>query len=89
MAFRFLLVTVLAVLTGSTHAETASDANAPRYAVLSLIGDALTVVTYQASTGSSMDANRHVEILALTRRIATSGAASCRGLGSTWIGSTA
>jgi hypothetical protein len=167
MALRFLLVTVLAVLAGSTHAEVASDGSAPRYAVLSLIGDALTVVTYQSSTGSSMDTNRHesmpmaggpfdktalkaadaalrkldpeaaVVLLTtsspslyqeqeklfsesrltvpedivnalrrsgatraivltkyrgdarLTRRIATSGAASCRGLGSTWIASTA
>jgi hypothetical protein len=62
MALRFLLVTVLAVLAGSTHAEVASDGSAPRYAVLSLIGDALTIVTYQSSTGSSMDTNRHESI---------------------------
>ena len=62
MALRFLLVTLLVVLTGTTHAETATDGGAPRYAVLSLIGDALTVITYQSSTGSSMDTNRHESI---------------------------
>ena len=60
MPLRFVLVIVLAVLSAATNAETVTDE--PRYVVLSLIGDELTVITYQSTTGSSMDTNRHESV---------------------------
>ena len=62
MPLRFVLVIVLAVLSAATNAETVTDGGVPRYVVLSLIGDALTVITYQSTTGSSMDTNRHESV---------------------------
>jgi hypothetical protein len=62
MPLRFVLVIVLAVLSAATNAETVTDGGVPRYVVLSSIGDALTVITYQSTTGSSMDTNRHESV---------------------------
>jgi len=50
---RYLLASIAGLLLGgSAHA-------APSYAVLSLVGDKLDVVTYQMATGSKLDANSH------------------------------
>src|ERR1041385_2289274 len=49
----YLLASIAGLLLGaSAHA-------APSYAVLSLVGDKLDVVTYQMATGSKLDANSH------------------------------
>lgn len=59
----------LAASFGCAHAL-AADARVPaageRYAVLALIGDAMTIVTYEPSIGSNLDGNAH-------QRIALSG----------------
>lgn len=62
MPFRFLVVIALCVLAGASHAQSSGEAGVRKYAVLSLIGDALNVVIYQLTTGSNNDTNRHESI---------------------------
>ena len=49
----FIGALVCMVIAGAAHAQTRS------YAVVSLVGDKLDVVTYQMATGSSVDRNVH------------------------------
>src|SRR5882672_4015577 len=63
MSTNLLLATFLVFLAGTAHAQTANEAR--KYAVLSLIGDALSVISYQPRTGSSIDTNRH-ELIPIT-----------------------
>jgi len=51
---------LLAAIAGLTLAA-AADA-APSYAVLSLVGDKLDIVTYQPVTGSQLDSNSHTTL---------------------------
>jgi len=55
--FLFALATALPALALPAHAQAPQAASS--YAVISLIGDRLDVVTYQPKTGSLMDANSH------------------------------
>ena len=55
--FLFALATVLPALALPACAQ--SQQAAPKYAVISLVGDQLDVITYQPKTGSLMDANSH------------------------------
>ncbi len=57
MSIEFLLATVLALLAGAAHSQT--DAGARKYAVLSLVGDELSVVTYQPRKRTTGDENVH------------------------------
>jgi hypothetical protein len=54
----FALVALLASLTSFAHAQT-TQAPSSTYAVISLVGDRLDVVTYQPKVGSLMDSNSH------------------------------
>ena len=67
MSTSLLLATFSAFLAGTVHAQSSNEAR--KYAVLSLIGDALTVITYQPSTGSSLDTNRS-ESISMPDRVA-------------------
>ena len=62
MSARFFLVlaTLLPALALPVHAQ--APQAAPTYAVISLVGDRLDVVTYQPRTGSLLDANSHVPL---------------------------
>jgi hypothetical protein len=62
MRLRLALVACLALVAAPTHAQPEGSAGARKYAVLSLIGDALSVVTYQPRTGSLGDAHRREAI---------------------------
>ena len=54
---RQLLASIAGLILGS------SAQAAPSYAVLSLVGDKLDVVTYQPTTGSRLDTNTHVPLV--------------------------
>jgi len=58
MRARLVLLLSLLVLLIAVSAAARADSQARRYAALSLIGDVLTVVTYQPQIGSRMDTNK-------------------------------
>ena len=62
MSRLFLVGVVFAVFLGSAHGQSEINRSERTYAVLSLIGDVLHVVTYQPRTGTSRDPNRRESI---------------------------
>ncbi len=54
------LAALLPALAAPVHAQ--APQKAPTYAVISLVGDRLDVVTYQPQTGTLMDANSHSQL---------------------------
>ena len=56
------LITLCAAALGAGSANAAKAASARRYAVVSLLGDQITLVYAAAVTGSNLDRNRHREL---------------------------
>lgn len=54
---QFTIATLVSLSLWMASAIAGPDAGQRKYAVLSLIGDSLTVVTYRPSTGSHLDQN--------------------------------
>lgn len=59
LRFRIALAIVLPALASLAQAQASASQGAPSYAVISLVGDQIDVVTYQPQIGSLMDANSH------------------------------
>jgi hypothetical protein len=54
---KFKLAVVFSLMLSVASAQAGSDSEPRKYAVISLIGDSLTVVTYRPGTGSQLDRN--------------------------------